>query len=263
MRSLRRKNRQVPVSFFAFQDIITALAGSMLIIVLIIAYGKSRTANNPGKAMGSRSEYTQLQQKITLQSEELKFKQTMLQQQQNRRNSRDGEAAAQRIQKLKSSTRQLRQHRQEQQNELQSLQRRTAAQYELLKKVDPQLLKGVEELESLQQQLRSRQYMLKVINPDNKHIFLLDCARSRWSFSDINNPVRLLGKADPTPATALAELTAHLRSVPQQKARLILAVRPSAGNFAQALKEHLQTNFPELEIIYEPLIWENAGGFVL
>ena len=127
----------------------------------------------------------------------------------------------------------------------------------------PQRLKGVEELESLQQQLRSRQYMLKVINPDNKHIFLLDCARSRWSFSDINNPVRLLGKADPTPATALAELTAHLRSVPQQKARLILAVRPSAGNFAQALKEHLQTNFPELEIIYEPLIWENAGGFVL
>ena len=263
MRSLRRKSRQVPVSFFAFQDIITALAGSMLIIVLIIAYGKSRAAANSGKAMGSRSEYIQLQQKITLLNEELKFKQTMLQQQHNRLNTSVGEAAEQRIRQLKSSTRQIRQHRQDLQKELQSLQSRAAAQRELLQKVDPQLLKGIEELESLQQQLRSRQYMLKVINPDNKHIFLLDCARSRWSFSDVNNPVQLLGKADPTPAAALAEVTARLRSVPQQQARLILAVRPSAGNFAQALKEHLQANFPEMEIIYEPLIWENAGGFVL
>ena len=104
MRSLRRKSRQVPVSFFALQDIITALAGSMLIIVLIIAYGKSRTANNPGKAMGSRSEYTQLQQKITLQSEELKFKQTMLQQQQNRRNptKQDSQGIHRRVQGCQS-----------------------------------------------------------------------------------------------------------------------------------------------------------------
>ena len=44
MKIYRRKHRLVPVSFFAFQDIITALAGCMLIFVLALAAAKNRSA---------------------------------------------------------------------------------------------------------------------------------------------------------------------------------------------------------------------------
>lgn len=263
MRSFRRKKRQVPVSFFAFQDIITALAGSMLIIVLILAYGKSRTAAFSGKSMGSRSEYSSLQQKILLKTEELKFKRAMLAQQQLRLNNHGREAVEQRTQMLKKSTRQLREQQRDLRQELQLWSKRVARQQNILSATAPELLKGIDELDALRQQLRHRQHLLKIVKADSKQIFLLDCRRNCWRWSDNTVKNQLLGKNDPTPATALAEVTARLSSVPPQEARLILAVRPSAGNFAQALKNHLQRRFPALEIVYEPLIWEDTGGFTL
>ena len=67
MSRIRSKKHILPVSFFAFQDIITSLAGALLIIVLIIACKK----NSPTPAVGSspqvsRSDYEKLQNAINL-----------------------------------------------------------------------------------------------------------------------------------------------------------------------------------------------------
>ena len=66
MKFRRRKTGQLPVSFFAFQDIITALAGVILILVLLTLYQKSRAV--PAPADGENGipqwQYQALQQKI-------------------------------------------------------------------------------------------------------------------------------------------------------------------------------------------------------
>ena len=267
MRSLRRKNRQVPVSFFAFQDIITALAGSMLIIVLVIAYGKSRAANTPGAATGSRSEYNQLQQKVLLQTQELEFKRALLQQQRQKQTTlRRSEALEQQQQKIKINLRQVQKSQQQLQKEYQLWLQKNSEQQKILSSSDPALKKLLEsavEVEQIKRQLRHKQYLLKIVPPDRKQTFLLECSRNCWLWSDHANRAIQLGKNDPTPTTALTELRQKLRAVVPEQSRLIIAIRPTAGGFAQALKDQLKEAFPAMEIICEPLIWENAGGFTL
>ena len=68
MKKRRWKAQTLPVSFFAFQDIITALAGCMLIFVLALAAAKSRAGNDSSGGMIDRSEYDLLQNKFKLNS---------------------------------------------------------------------------------------------------------------------------------------------------------------------------------------------------
>ena len=139
-------------------------------------------------------------------------------------------------------------------------------QQKILSSSDPALKKLLEsavEVEQIKQQLRHKQYLLKIVPPDRKQTFLLECSRNCWLWSDHANRAVQLGKNDPTPTTALTELRQKLRAVVPEQSRLIIAIRPSAGGFAQALKDQLKEDFPATEIICEPLIWENAGGFTL
>ena len=71
----RRGNKRsyLAVTFFSFQDIITALAGSMLIVVLLTALIHTRETekNTPQPAAGNRSYYEELQTRINLSRTEL------------------------------------------------------------------------------------------------------------------------------------------------------------------------------------------------
>ena len=66
MNSFRKKHRPVPVSFFAFQDIITALAGCMLIFVLSSIAAKTNSASVEDGGLIDSKEYDLLQNQIKL-----------------------------------------------------------------------------------------------------------------------------------------------------------------------------------------------------
>ena len=120
----RRKKQQLPVSFFAFQDIITALAGTLLIIVLVIAYGKSRTDGDLStSSAGSSSDYANLQQLIELRKVELAAARNNLAGlQQRRRQSQEDLRIRQYNQQLEQSFQQYSVLLEQQQQQLQTLQ---------------------------------------------------------------------------------------------------------------------------------------------
>ena len=66
MNIFRKKHRPVPVSFFAFQDIITALAGCMLIFVLSSIAAKTNSASVEDGGLIDSKEYDLLQNQIKL-----------------------------------------------------------------------------------------------------------------------------------------------------------------------------------------------------
>ena len=76
MKRHRRKSGKLPVSFFAFQDIITALAGVILILVLLTLYQKSRAIPAPEDQSDeavSLSQYQALQQQIQQSRNDLEY----------------------------------------------------------------------------------------------------------------------------------------------------------------------------------------------
>ena len=66
MNIFRKKHRPVPVSFFAFQDIITALAGCMLIFVLALIAAKANSSSVENGGLIDSKEYDLLQNQIKL-----------------------------------------------------------------------------------------------------------------------------------------------------------------------------------------------------
>lgn len=267
MRSLRRKKGQVPVSFFAFQDIITALAGSMLLIVLLIAYGKSRTASDgSAPARGSRALYHELQQKIAMQEKSLELKKAALEHQHAlSRNQKNHATLKQQQLELERSNRELDIFYHRQQSEQQKWQQKLSTlQHDLQvdSPVKQKLLQLAGEIEKLRQDNLHKQYLLKIIPADNKKYLLLECGSGGWFWSDGVQKIRL-GSSDPSPATAMNEIKTFLRRYAPETVRLIIAVRPSAGGYAQALKDQLRADFPTMEIISEPLVRDHSGGISL
>ena len=258
MKCRRRKKGMLPVSFFAFQDIITALAGVILILVLLTLYQKSRIL--PAAADNHNAvplkQYQSLQQKIAFSKSRLAGTRRQLdemrknfqadrQQQENLRRSRELTAALPEMEKLI----------QKRKKQLATLQKEQAAlQQQLSKYSDDDL-----------QKLRERFYCqlnnnltYQVKSTGGKEVLLLTIARREWQFSAAGGK-----KISYLPAEAMNLLIEELKKFPSGKVHLLIAVRPSAGAFAESVKNHLQQQFPAMEITAEPLMSEKFGGLTL
>ena len=90
-----------------------------------------------------------------------------------------------------------------------------------------------------------------------KKVLLLELARKKWQFSAAGKKLSF------APACAMQLVIEELKKFPPDKVHLVIAVRPSAGTFAEGAKSHLQQNFPAMEITAEPLMSENFGALTL
>lgn len=267
--SRKRRRKKLPgVSFFAFQDIITALAGMLLLLVLAIFYENNTTRQTVADSAAAKplSEYHDLLKVIDLRRSEL----------------------ARERKKLESLQTTLRSGRRSpieksQQNRLQQevveLEKVTARRKLLLKKLQQELEQLRQQNSSLddseqrsaltrqikkhQQELNNRRNLLKLSAAVDKQNLLLDCARSCWRFEKPGTSEMLWNHADISPEKTMEKLYAHLRKYDCSQVRLVVAVRPSAGGFIGALLRKLHKDFPQLEIVPEPLLYENTGGIEL
>ena len=267
MSFFRRRPLRQAVSFFAFQDIITALAGALLIIVLALAWQKShrpKSAANAAVSGPGRAEYEQLQVQIKLLESELSARTAALKAQrqefaQNNGASSRSKQLAEELQKLEKVIRQRKILREDLRRETTLLQKLQANSTEQEKQYQRLAAAAGE----LQKSLQDRQLRKKLAALPRRSA-ILDCSRTRWLWSDAPGQWQLLGSAPGSiPALdAAAELEKRL-STPPRLDCLIIAVRPSAGAFAGALKEQLRWKFPRINIISEPLLSENSGGLEL
>ncbi|MBE6379489.1 MAG: hypothetical protein E7047_00995 [Lentisphaerae bacterium] len=266
MSRFRRKNRQLPVSFFAFQDIITALAGALLIIVLLAAYNRNH-ASDGAQSLIAKSDYELLQKRLQLRQDELRSKSRALKKlrrEQSRNHDRQSAASvnsqyAAAEAEVNASLLEWELLHKKLSAEIAGIRQETA-------QADPavrELLEQVAQLERLQSVIKERKNTFKLDNDDSEALVILDCRRGCWLWSDHRQQKLQLGADDPTPQAALNELRSRLKAIKADKIRLIIAIRPSAGKFAQALKDQLSREFPTVRIIAEPLVSENSGGFEL
>ncbi|MBE6402639.1 MAG: hypothetical protein E7039_02810 [Lentisphaerae bacterium] len=264
MKSYRRKRRPVPVSFFAFQDIITALAGCMLIFVLALAAAKSRAGNDSSGGMIDRSEYDLLQNKFKLNSsllraEEKKIAALRLKLDREKHNLQSVERRKQ----LQDSSRKLEKIAEEREKLLNSIQQKLAQQQKKNhalageKKVLASLIQQATELE---EQYNAQHRKLLFADNSRKQNIILTVSRNTWHLQTRSGQVpELLGNS----VTSPEKLLKKLRSFNPGSIRLVIAVRPSAGGFIEQLKNKLQQNFPQLETVAEPLSHETSGGVEL
>ena len=265
MKIYRRKHRLVPVSFFAFQDIITALAGCMLIFVLALAAAKNRSAADKAEEKTApRSEYEQLQSNIKLKRAMLKTeeqKTAILREQIER--SELNEQNIELNKRLKNSGRKLEKIAGERAHKLEKMQQ----QLSILKKQNEQLMLAnkelaelIEQSDSLEKQYLNQRRKLHIANGSNRNNIVLTISRSSWLYQAKAGTQALhIGNA----ANAFPQLKNQLSGLDLPRTRLIIAVRPSAGGFAGTLKNSLQKTFPALEIVAEPLAHETLGGLDL
>ena len=257
------RKREMPLSFLAFQDIITALAGTMLLLVLLIGLHKSHSANSStAPATASRQEYEELLRQTGIKRSNLARERQKLE---NLRKKFDeqAQAAADQMQskRLAGSIRQMEQLIRQRQQMLQKLQK----ELQNLQKAPPctpeekKLLALLEKYHKSKLELHKVQLEYTLLASDRKENILLDCSRSCWVLSRRDRPPRVLGAA----YEAFPELLKYLRKHDPAASCLIISVRPSAGGFIQALKKSLKNEFPKLEIIAEPLVSESAGGLKL
>lgn len=247
----------LPVSFFAFQDIITALAGVILILVLLTLYQKSRmrpAAADKNNAVPLK-QYQSLQQKIAFSKTRLaatgrrlddlrKNFQADRQQQENLRRSRELTAALPEMEKLI----------QKRKKQLAILQKEQAALQQQLSKYSDNDLQKLRE--SFYCQLNNN-LTYQVKSTGGKEVLLLTLARRDWQFTAGGRKISYL------PAEAMNLLIEELKKYSPGKVHLLIAVRPSAGAFAESVKNHLQQQFPAMEITAEPLMSEKFGGLTL
>ena len=261
----RRKHLLVPVSFFAFQDIITALAGCMLIFVLALAAAKSRSAGNAAaEKTAPRSEYDKLQSTIKLkrsilQAEESEIAALRSQidrselNEQNRKLNNELESSGRKLEKIAGERAQL---LEKLQSELAALQK----QNQQLKFEDQELAKLIERAKLLEKEYHDQRKKLRFADSKTRNNIILTVSRGNWYYQDkVHEKARAVGNS----INALPQLKAKLGKLDLRHTRLIIAVRPSAGGFAGTLKKSLQNSFPKLEIVAEPLLHETAGGLDL
>ena len=114
------------------------------------------------------------------------------------------------------------------------------------------------------QKLRERFYCqlnnnltYQVKSTGGKEVLLLTIASREWQFTAGGKKIAY------APAEAMNLLIEELKKFPSGKVHLLIAVRPSAGDFAESVKNHLQQQFPAMEITAEPLMSEKFGGLTL
>ena len=264
----RERNRLTAVSFFAFQDIITALAGALLIIVLLLSYGKQGSEITENSSGIARSEYDLLVQAVELKRASLARNQkqidTLLQQLNARRS---GEAALKINRQLKNIANEAENAIRQMQLERKKLQEELTAVMQQAADTDPEVkekLKQLDRIRNLTRQLQDKENSFRADPSGKKQFLLLDCSQQRWRWSSRSGEVVNLGRADdPTCESALQELLAKLDKCNRSDSCLIVTVRPAAGGFARSLIELVIQKYPQLEIIAEPLVSESAGGIVL
>ena len=244
------------------------MAGALLIIVLAIAYQKAHLAKNTASTAASgpgRAEYEQLRLQIKLLKSDLAARTAALKARQQQFSCNN--YANTRAQQLAEQLQKLEKVIQQRKVSLENLHRETA----LLQKLqsnsteqEKQYLRLAATAGELQKRLQDRQLRKKLASLP-RHSAILDCSRERWLWSDTPGRWQTLGSGtDTLPALdAAAELDRRLSSPERRIDCLIMAVRPSAGAFAGALKEQLQQKFPRISIISEPLPSENSGGLEL
>lgn len=267
MSLFRRKKRQLPVSFFAFQDIITALAGSLLIIVLAAAYYKSRAQAAGGVAVGKIGDFKQNKQAIMQLEQQIKLQKYNLDSLLNKYKAAEQNSRQQQIIRkqelaalsLQKEIRSLEKLKLDHQNRLALLtaQIRKANNREQLlldKAVQNELLTG--KLDDIK---NTRIFRSK----NSRQVLLLECSQKGWFWSSTSMKRKQLGANDPSPQQALNELRSLLKKHAAEKHILVIAVRPSAGDMVQALRMLLMQEYPALQIICEPLEFENSGGLKL
>ena len=257
MKFRRRKTGQLPVSFFAFQDIITALAGVILILVLLTLYQKSRAVPAPAEGENNipQWQYQALQQKIAASKSRLDSTHRELDdlrksfdaertQQERLRRRRELTAALPEMDKLIQQRRQDLNKLQKQHDELQQqLAKYSGNNLAQLRKKFAQEFNAAET------------YQIK--SAAGKKVLLLELARKKWQFSADGKKLSF------APTCAMQLVIEELKKFPPDKVHLVIAVRPSAGTFAEGAKSHLQQNFPAMEITAEPLMSENFGALTL
>ena len=258
MRRLRRKSGKLPVSFFAFQDIITALAGVILILVLLTLYQRSRaipvTADQTDDAV-SLSRYQALQQQIQQRQSNLAHSHRQLDDlRKNFQTDRIREENLRRRRELAATLPAMEKLVQQRQKHIELLQK----QHEELRKQQQKY--SAAELTQLRKKFTGQlneNLTYQVQSTTGKKVLLLELARRRWYFAADEK------KLSYEPPQAMNLLLEELKKFPSDQVHLIIAVRPSAGSFAESTKNHLLQNFPAIEITAEPLIGENFGGLTL
>ena len=262
----RRQKRLLPISFFAFQDIITALAGTLLIVVLVLAFSRNSgdiPVNNT--AHGSKRDFERNQKLITQLEQQRALAQLRLQALQNQHASLlDYEAMQEKNRQQQFAFLALQNQKQQYLQRKKKLEQALAQTAQLLRTAPEELRQKLQTallIKTLEEKLSAVQHSYRIVPQDSKKNLLLECKRDGWLWSTAESPqARLLGKNDPTPQQKLNDLRAELKKYPPQQSRLIIAVRPSAGMMIQALKNQLRQEFPNLEILCEPLADENLGG---
>lgn len=265
MNIYRKKHRPVPVSFFAFQDIITALAGCMLIFVLALAAAKNRSSGDApfGKTI-ARSDYDTLQSSIKLKRSILKDQEQKIAE--LRAKLDHSEISEQNIvlnKRLKNSTAQLEKISSERaqmleamQDELSELKNRNRQ----LQLDNKELTALVEQRMMLEKQCSDQRKKLSFADKKNRKNIILTVSRNSWYWQEKSAQKPIFAGSS---TTALPFVKKQLAGFAPQHTRLIIAVRPSAGGFAGTLKKSLQKTFPAMEIVAEPLPHETLGGLGL
>lgn len=268
MSRLRRRPFQQAVSFFAFQDIITALAGSLLIIVLASAWSRQQNPAPSAEAGHSRSEYEHLQQqnvqlRTAIQTASAQLENLRRQQKQHNLQAQQQKLQLHnqnQLQELEKVIAQRRKLRQQLEQENSRLKTQTAQ----LTPQQQQYIQLENSARELQQKLSDRQLRRKIADRKPASA-ILDCSRNSWLWSSQPGQWHQLGgRASSLPALeGWHELEDKLKNSVPAIRHLVIAVRPSAGIFAEALKNCLRQKFPQMEIVAEPLASETAGGLEL
>ena len=265
MKIYRRKRRPVPVSFFAFQDIITALAGCMLIFVLALAAAKSRSGNGTsGDGMIDRTEYDLLQNKFKLNSsllQEEEKKIAALRRKLDREKLQ--EQSAERQKQLKYSSKKLEIIAGERRKMLHDIQQKLAYQQTVNQTLAAEkkvLASLIQQALNLEKQYADKRRKLLFNDNQNKKNIILTVSREAWHLQTSSSQApELLGNS----VESMDKLLKKLRQFNSGTTRVIIAVRPSAGGFIEQLKNKLLYKFPGLETVAEPLSHETAGGVEL
>lgn len=259
-----------PVSFFAFQDIITGVAGMLLVMLLLLVcfthFAAARqpektAAGAPGAARESRLRARLAAEDAALRAARANLDQLRMAAQAAAR----GEQAAREARTLAAAQREVSAAIAERKTELFELN----GQLEALKKQLAAVPAATAEILALDGQiaerelaLRNRAAMRKIRLSGNRRAVVLDCSRTRWLWARPDRPARELGDADaPTLGPALADLRRELRALDPEKHTLLIAARPSSGGFIDALAAAVREASPGLEIVVEPLESETLGGF--
>ncbi len=248
-----RHRAMPPVSFFAFQDIITGVTGVMLILVLLLIVHAWQN-QSAGTVFAPPAGDRVAAQIAVLEAEEHALLREL-----------DRQQSAARIQSVRQSRRMrlaaLDAAQSELTEKLVNLRRESAVLQTTLSRnggAPPpearEYLTLLNEEQILLEKFHDRRNRLE-IDPARleKPPLLLECRRSEWVLTRPGAAPQLLGKGAPTLTAALTELRTILTELGPEKYLLVIAVRPGAGDYIAMLTRSLRHDFPALELAVEAL----------